>query len=264
MMRGHLAGVRAAAFGAAVLTSLVFVGSALAVTIQSFNPTSGLPAKDNGEACPGNTIMIIGSGFVNDNPSVVVGSPQSTVTVTFGGVKSTYVVVGSNTNLYAVVPDGAKDGPIVVTTAVGSDSSAGKTITGAPGGNFYVNPCPQVSLKAATAGAVDTSTSSTPTIHKFKPLAGKVGTAVTISGTNLLRVSGVAFGGVKAKFTKDGPTQITATVPKGARTGKIVLSYSLTPATSQNPGGGIAPNNLVGNSAAPSAAQVSPRVFRVT
>src|SRR5207237_5563550 len=106
-------GVRAAVAGAAVLASLVFVGSALAVSITSFTPHSGLPAKDNGEACPGGTIQINGSGFVSDGAvgggSVEVGKPTATVKVTFGGVQSNYAIVGSNTGKYAVVTDGPQD-----------------------------------------------------------------------------------------------------------------------------------------------------------
>jgi len=250
-MRGHFSGVRAAVLGAATLTSLIFAGSAFAVTISSFTPTSGLPAKDNGEACPGGTITISGSGFVADNPTVVAGAPTSTVKVTFGGVASTYVVVGSNTTLYAVVPDGANTGPIAVTTGAGSATA---------NGTFYVKPCPQISLKAALAGTTDDAASSTPTIYKFKPLSGKAGAAVVITGTNMLRVSGVAFGGVKAKFTKAGPTEIDATVPKGAKSGKISLTYSIGASTSQ---GGTTPTNAAGNSSASLAVQFSPRNFVV-
>src|SRR4051812_7975763 len=227
LMRGHLTGIRAAVLAAAVLTGLLFVGSAFGVTVTGFTPNSGLPAKDNGEACPGNTITINGSGFVSDNPAVTVGSPQATVTVLFGGVKSTYVVVGSNTTMYAVVPDGAKDGPLTVTTGAGSATTTA---------NFYVNPCPQVSLAKAQAdpNAVKGFV-STPTIYKFKPAKGKVGTKVTITGTNMLAVTAVYFGSTKAKFTADGVTQITATVPKGAKTGKIAVLYSISASTSQNP-----------------------------
>jgi hypothetical protein len=254
-MRGHFAGVRAVVFGAAVLMGLMFVGSALAVTITSFTPNSGLPAKDNGEACPGNTIQITGTGFVSDNPTVTVGPPQAVVSVTFGGTKSTDVEIGSNTTLYAVVPDGAKDGPISVTTAAGTATSTA---------NFFVNPCPQVSLKNATANpSKTTGILSSPTLYKFKPAKGKAGTKVTLTGTSMLTVTGVFFGATKAKFTIDGPTQITATVPKGAKTGRISLVYPISASTSQNPGGGITPNNAVGNSSAKSASTFSFTNFKV-
>jgi hypothetical protein len=254
-MRKHLAGVRTAVISAVVLTGLLLVGSASAVTVTSFTPNSGLPAKDNGEACPGNTIQINGTGFVSDNPGVVVGSPQGTVKVAFGGTLSTDVQIGSNTVMYAVVPDGAKDGPLTITTNAGSVTTAA---------SFYVNPCPQVSLKAAQANpnAVKGVTSS-PSIVKFKPTSGKVGTTVTITGHSMFGVIGVFFGSTKAKFTTDGATQITATVPKGAKTGKIQLTYSISASTSQNPGGGLDPSNTVGNSSAARSATFSTKNFTV-
>jgi IPT/TIG domain len=251
-MRGHFSGVRAAVVGVVVLAGLVVVGSAVAATISSFSPTSGLPAKDNGEACPGNTITINGSGFVSDNPTVVAGSPTGVVSVFFGGVKSTYVVVGSNTIMYAVVPDGAVTGPISVTTGAGSTTATG---------TFYVNPCPQISLKAALAGQSTDAGVSTPTIYKVKPSSGKVGATIDITGSNMLHVRGVLFGTTKAKFTISTPTHIIAIVPKGAKTAKIYLTYSIGASTSQ---GGVTPTNAAGNSSSALSAQVSPNTFKVT
>jgi len=244
-------------FGAAVLMGLVFAGSALAVTISSFTPTSGLPAKDDGEACPGGTITISGTGFVTDNPTVVAGSPTGVVKVTFGGIASTYVVVGSNTTLYAVVPNGAQTGPIAVTTGAGTATTSGAT------GTFYVNPCPQVSLKAALAGTTTDAGVSTPTIYKVKPASGKVGATVDITGSNMLHVRGVFFGsatGTKAKFTIATPTHIVAIVPKGAKTGKIFVTYSIGSSTTQ---GGITPDNSAGNSSSALSVQQSPQKFTV-
>src|SRR5581483_111924 len=104
------------------------------VTISSFSPTSGLPNKDAGTACPGATVTITGSGFVNDGPT-------SQVQVMFNGLPAApgSVQVGSDSTVYAIVPDGGTDGPITVVTAKGSATSTG---------SFYVNPCPQVSLKS--------------------------------------------------------------------------------------------------------------------
>src|SRR4051812_47151663 len=133
LMRRHVVGVRAAGCCAVALAGLIFAGSAFGVTITSFTPTSGLPNKDNGAACPGATITVTGTGFVNDNPTVAVGAPQTTVRVTFGGTQSPLVMIGSNTTLFAVVPDGATDGPIAVTTGAGTDSSAGKNVTNTVG-----------------------------------------------------------------------------------------------------------------------------------
>jgi hypothetical protein len=273
-MRGHLAGARAAVFCAAVLAGLVFVGSAFGVTILDFSPHSGLPAKDNGEACPGGTIQIDGTGFVNDGAigggAVQVGVPTNTVKVLFNTTPSTYVIVGSNTVMYAVVPDGATDGPLTVQTGAGSASTA--TITTDPNGTtFYVNPCPQVSLKVAQGNtSVAQGVGSTPSIYKLKPYSGKVGTAVTITGTNLLGVTGVLFGQVNAKFTIVSPTSITTTVPKGAKTGRVVLQYTIGASKSQA-GNGLTsgasiltPSNVPSNSGAKAAYQYSARNFVVT
>jgi len=250
-MRGHFSGARAVVFGAVALVGLVFVGSAVAASISSFSPTSGLPAKDNGEACPGNTITISGSGFVSDNPSVVAGSPTGAVSVTFGGIKSTYVVVGSDTVMYAVVPDGAVTGPIAVTTGAGTTTATG---------TFYVNPCPQISLKAALSGQNTDAGVSTPTIYSFKPTSGPAGTTVIINGTNLLHVTRVTFGTKVAKFTLQAPTKIAAVVPKGAKTAKIFLTYQIGASTSQ---GGTTPTNSAGNSSSALSVQDSPKSFTV-
>ena len=54
------------------------------------------------------------------------------------------------------------------------------------------------------------------------PTSGKVGSAVTILGTNLTGASSVTFDGTPAKFTVvAGGTEITTTVPANALTGKI-------------------------------------------
>ncbi len=247
-MRGHFAGVRAAVFCAAVLGSLIVVGSAFAVTVTAYSPNSGLPNKAG--ACPGNTIQITGTGFASDGAT-------SALSVSFGGgpnvdtIANGALIFGSDNTIYAVVPDGALTGPIVVTTAKGSASTASipstTTVGGsyAPGGTFYVNPCPQISLAAATAAGGDAGVPSTPSIYKVAPTKAKVGAVVKIGGTSLLGVNGVQFNGKAAKYTIVSPTEIDATVPKGATSGPLTLTYSITASTSQ---GGITPTNTAGNS----------------
>jgi hypothetical protein len=203
-MRARLAGGRAAGVAAVVLGSLVFVGSALAVTITTYTPISGLPLTPaDGSLCPGGTIVISGTGFASDGPT-------SSVSVSFNGTKSPSVVVGSDLTVYAVVPTGATSGPITVSTAAGTATSAT---------SFYVNPCPYAQADSGT-----TATASTPIINRIKPASGKVGTKVIITGTSFAGASKVTFGGVSAKFTLDSPTQITATVPKNAKSGKVSVS----------------------------------------
>jgi uncharacterized repeat protein (TIGR03803 family) len=74
-----------------------------------------------------------------------------------------------------------------------------------------------------------------PTITGFSPPSGPVGTSVIITGTGLTGATKVAFGGVKATtFTVNSGTQITATVPTGALTGKISVTTAGGGATSKN------------------------------
>jgi hypothetical protein len=64
-----------------------------------------------------------------------------------------------------------------------------------------------------------------PVIHSFSPPNGAIGTQVTITGNSLTQVSKLTIGGVKiTAFTVDSYTQITATVPAKAKSGKIEVT----------------------------------------
>jgi uncharacterized repeat protein (TIGR03803 family) len=61
-----------------------------------------------------------------------------------------------------------------------------------------------------------------PVIKSFSPISGPVGTQVTITGSGFIGAAKVTFRGVEAtSYTVDSGTQITATVPTGAESGKI-------------------------------------------
>jgi uncharacterized repeat protein (TIGR03803 family) len=60
-----------------------------------------------------------------------------------------------------------------------------------------------------------------------RPSSGNVGAAVVILGNNLTGASSVTFNGTAAKFTVVSKTEIKATIPKGATTGKVTV---ITPA----------------------------------
>jgi uncharacterized repeat protein (TIGR02543 family) len=70
--------------------------------------------------------------------------------------------------------------------------------------------------------------STAPTITSFAPVSGPVGTVVMITGNKFNGVpqGGVKFNGVAASFTVNSNTQITATVPVAATTGKISVTTS--------------------------------------
>lgn len=116
-----------------------------------------------------------------------------TSAVSFDHTPATFQVV-SDTYLTATVPSGAKTGFVTVTTP-------GATLTSSK--KFLV----------------------TPQFTSFNPPSGPVGTPVTIIGVGLTQTTKVTFGGVKATaFQANSDTQVTATVPTGALTGKIVVT----------------------------------------
>jgi hypothetical protein len=71
------------------------------------------------------------------------------------------------------------------------------------------------------------------TITSFTPTTGAVGTQVTITGTAFTGTTKVTFGGVAATFTVNSDSQITATVPTGAKTGKIGITTNGVTVTSK-------------------------------
>jgi len=126
---------------------------------------------------------------------------KGTTSVSFHGTPANFTV-SSGTFLKATVPDGATTGLVTVTTSKGKLTSNKK---------FRV----------------------TPVILSFNPTSGPEGTPVVISGNSLTQTSKVTFGGVKATtFTVDNDEQVTATVPQGGKTGKIVITTAGGTATS--------------------------------
>ncbi len=92
--------------------------------------------------------------------------------------------------------------------------------------------------------------SNVPMITSFTPTSGEVGIQVTIAGDHLSGVSAVSFGGVATTtFTGVSDTQVLATVPIGAATGKIRVT---TPA-----GTGNSATNFTVNTPPPPAPVVS-------
>ncbi|MBZ5657250.1 MAG: IPT/TIG domain-containing protein [Acidobacteriia bacterium] len=116
-----------------------------------------------------------------------------TTAVAFNGVNATFNNV-SDTYMTAVVPAGALTGTVTVTTFTST-------------------------MKSNRAFLV------TPQVKSFTPASGIVGTSVTITGVSLTQATKVTIGGKPASFTVNSDTQVTATVPAGAKTGaKIAIT----------------------------------------
>ncbi|HWD19159.1 MAG TPA: DNA/RNA non-specific endonuclease [Verrucomicrobiae bacterium] len=79
-------------------------------------------------------------------------------------------------------------------------------------------------VAAALRSKVDGQAGPPPGIASVAPFTGAAGDQITITGTNFTSASAVAFNGVSAAFTINSATQITATVPTFASTGKISVT----------------------------------------
>jgi uncharacterized repeat protein (TIGR03803 family) len=180
---------------------------------DGFNPNTMITQHTNGKFY-GNTIgnslggsvfysLDTGLGpFVSSVTSVGKGGGTveilgqgftGTSNVSFNGTPAAFTAV-ADTYLTATIPAAATSGLITVAT---------------PGGTLTSNRVFRV----------------TPTVVSFNPPSGLIGATVTIAGTGLTGATKVTFGGVNAPtFTVNSGTQITATVPTGAKTGKIQVT----------------------------------------
>ena len=141
------------------------------------------------------------SGKVGKSIGILGQGFNSATGVSFNGTTAKFNV-SSDTFLTATIPAGATTGIVTVTI---------------PSGNLKSN----VNFRV------------TPQIKSFSPTSGSVGTQVKITGVSLTQASKVTFGGVAAtQFTVDSDTQVTATVPTGAKTGKIAITTKGGTATS--------------------------------
>jgi LmbE family N-acetylglucosaminyl deacetylase len=162
------------------------------VTVTAVAPTISSFSPTSGPV--GTSVTINGSGFTG------------ATSVNFNGVTAPFVL-SSDSQITATVPSGATTGPVSVTTGGGTATSA-------------------------TSFAV-TVTVVAPTISSFSPTSGPVGTSVTINGSGFSGASSVKFKNVAATFFSVGSdSQITATVPSGASTGKISVTTAGGTATS--------------------------------
>ncbi|MFD7506897.1 beta strand repeat-containing protein [Streptomyces sp. NPDC059850] len=140
-------------------------------------PVLSAVSPGQGPVGGGNTVTLTGSGLTG------------VTAVHFGSVPAVSFTVVSATQITAVAPPGTA-GPVQITVTGPGGVSNGVTY-------FYVG---------------------VPTLGDITPASGPVsgGTAVTLTGTNLLGATAVTFGGVPAtSFTVVSAIQITAVAPPG-------------------------------------------------
>jgi hypothetical protein len=144
---------------------------------------------------------VVNYGKVTAKVGILGQGLIGTTAVTFNGVSASFSV-SSDTYMTATVPSLATTGIVTVTTPTGKLSSLQTFII-------------------------------LPSVLSFSPSSGPVGTSVVITGGGFTGALKVTFGGVKAtSYTVNSASQITATVPTGAVTGKVAVTTPQGTATS--------------------------------
>jgi hypothetical protein len=131
--------------------------------------------------------------------------------------------------------DGDPDGDPLSVLAVGQGGQGAVSINpngtvryhpnrGATGTDSFLYTVGDGHGGSATATvAVRISAFGGPTAGSFSPRSGRVGDVVTLAGYNLGITVGVSFAGVPARFTILSPTEVSAIVPDGAKSGPITV-----------------------------------------
>lgn len=162
------------------------------VTIANLNPTS---------ASPGASVTLTGSNFTG------------VAAVKFAGDKTAQFTINSDTQITAIVPDGAANGPITISKQGCADARTN---------NFTVIPLnPAPSLMA---------------INPNSATMGDAGFTLTVTGSNFINGSIVRWNNADRPTTFVSATQLTAQIPASDIAGAGAASVTVfNPA----PGGGL-------------------------
>jgi hypothetical protein len=208
-MRARFTPFRAVVALAVVTCTLA--GSARALT--SAAPEATVTGFSPKQAMIGQLVTVTGTNL------------DGTQGVSFGSVAATSVAVDpTGTWVRAVVPPGVSPGSVYINLNIGGAQQSVGPVTIEPG-----SVTPQPNPQPAT-----TQTSPSPPVHvvvaprisAITPLKGTFGTRVTIHGANLGHSTWLRFGGTKAHFTIASDSELIATVPRHAHSGKLSIHSS--------------------------------------
>ena len=128
---------------------------------------------------------------------------------------------GPDTNP-ATAPDPTPTPTPATATAPTTADQTAPTPTAAP---TAVTTAPKPQKHAAATAPVATVTAAVgPTMGGLSPVAGTVGTTVTVTGAHLTGATSVKFNGVSAQFGADRDSQLKAKVPDAATSGPITVT----------------------------------------
>jgi hypothetical protein len=184
-----------------MVAALAACACVLAGAAAAEPPAAVISGVAQSTAAVGQSVTISGSNL------------QQTTAVAFGTVTApSFTVDPAGSSVKVMVPAGVQPGQQTIVLTVG-------------GAQFNAGP---ITVQAGSTTKTQTTTTGAPTkvvlapkISIFSPASGKVGTKVTITGANFVRVSWVKLGGLTAKFSLISATRLAFTVPRNAHTGKV-------------------------------------------
>ena len=171
--------------GATTGTLEIFVNTTGVSTASNFIVAPVISVFFPQTGAPGTAVSIEGANFISGGTTVFFPGVST-------GVSASYI---GPTEVSAIVPTGAGNGPITVITSAGTNVSTNTFLA-----------------------------SDLPSIASFSPNAGVIGASVTIFGGNFFAGTKVKFGNVlSTSVSIVSSTEITATVPTGAVTDPITV-----------------------------------------
>jgi plastocyanin len=218
------------------VSNIVFAGSGANRTVtvtpaanRNGSTTISVGVSD-GTAATTTTFTLTVSA-VNDAPTISNIADQSTsqgtakgpiaFTINDSETAATSLTLAASSSNTALLPN--------ANITLGGSGTA-RSITLTPAGNQTGSATVTVTVGDGSLNAGDTFvltvTPIVPTVTGFTPTSGPANTLVTITGTNFTGATLVRFNTTSASFTVNSATQITATVPFGATTGKISVTNS--------------------------------------
>lgn len=195
---------------------------------------------------------------VNAGPDTLGFVPLTIAGVAVKALLDTKAVIGWTTNNAAdtVVKYGLAASYGSAATGTGGGTGHQATLTGLKPATTYHYQAVSKDVYGQTKASADATftTLPAPAVVGFSPGSGTPGTTVVIKGISFVApVSSVQFNGVAATFAVNSTTQITATVPAKATTGKISVTTALGTAASSAAFTVILPPTLTGFSLNPAS-----------
>ena len=211
-------------------------GGLVQATNGNFYGTTGFGGANNFgtvfEATPGGKLTTLYSFDLTDGSMPYIAMVQATDgnlygTTTAGGPAAVYGTFnGGDGTVFEITPEGE------LTTLHNFDLTDGAAVWGglvqATDGNFYgTTTLGGTSGNCGFGGGCGTVFSLSVGLDPFvktEPTSGEGGATVIILGTDLTGASRVTFNGTAAEFTAVSSSEIRATIPAGASSGKVEVA----------------------------------------